>query len=85
MTQVEFVRLYNSTSLTNYVGVQARRHANNPDDIDDFKQEAWARIALLSSGCSTDTVGGEAYRAIHAAYERERRRRCHEIPFSRMT
>lgn len=84
MTQVEFLRLYNSTSLTCYVEMQARRHANNPDDIDDFKQEAWVRVSLLSSGCSTDRVEREVYNSIATAYQRELRHRKHEIPFSRM-
>lgn len=85
MTERVFNGWYNTSAVRDYICLQAQRHCNNEDDRSDFEQEAWARIFLLTSGCCVEQIHQEAYRAIHAAYERERRHRGHEIPFSRMT
>ena len=85
MTPSKFNMWYNDRGLSVYVSLQAQRHANNQDDMDDFKQEAWARVFSLTSGCCIDQIHREVYNAIATAYQRELRHRKHEIPFSRMS
>ena len=83
MTEAVFGKWYKDAAVMCYVWSQARRHANNDDDMMDFEQEAWARVSQLPDDAKVPRILGEIYRGIHAAYERELRHRKHEIPFSR--
>jgi hypothetical protein len=80
MTQVEFLRLYNSTSLCSYVETQARRRSRDPDNREDYSQAAWEAVLLMSSGCSTDTVKRKVVSAIFTEYMKDYRRRQREVP-----
>lgn len=80
MTQVEFMTLYNCTSLCNYVATQARRRSHDPDNQEDYRQSAWEAVLLMSSGCSMDTVKHKVESAIFTEYMKDYRRRQREVP-----
>lgn len=75
MTGEEFVRLYEDTDLRQYIVDEARRHSKRIEDQEDFVQEAWLRISQLEPDRTLEHYCEEAYRAIHAWYERARRRK----------
>lgn len=81
MEQVEFMGLYNSTSLCNYVEVQARRRSSRPENQDDYKQAAWEAVLTMSSCVSMDIVKRKVVSAIFTEYMRDYRRRQREVPF----
>jgi len=84
VTKDTFCRWYDDIDLCKYVYAQAKRHANNDEDMADFIQEAWMRVSQLPDNAKIPRIQGEVYRGIHAAYERGLRRRKREIPFSRL-
>ena len=85
MTKDTFSRWYDDIDLGKYIYAQAKRHANNEDDMADFMQEAWMRISQLSDNAKLPRIQREVYNAIATAYQRELRHRKHEIPFSRIS
>jgi DNA-directed RNA polymerase specialized sigma24 family protein len=75
MTGDEFVATWADRELRQYVVDQARRHSKNPEDQEDYIQEAWMRIAEADANKTEAYYEDEAYRAIHAAWKRDYRRK----------
>jgi DNA-directed RNA polymerase specialized sigma24 family protein len=80
MTGEECTNLFlTNLPLRQYIIDQARRHSSNREDQEDFVQEAWLRIFESEPDRTDDYYYPIAYRAIHWAYEKERRKLQTEI------
>jgi hypothetical protein len=75
VTGEEFMTIYGDTALRQYVIDEAKRHSKRLEDQEDFVQEAWLRLSQLEPDRTLEHYREEAYRAIHAIYERDRRRK----------
>lgn len=78
MHQKDMLKLWANKELGEYIRGQARRHFTNEQDREDACSEAWERIAGCSTRANMETIKNAGMNAIHAFYERERRRRIRE-------
>lgn len=78
MHQKDMLKLWANRELGEFIRMQARRHFTNEQDREDACSEAWERIAGCMSRASMETIKNAGKNAIHAFYERERRRRVKE-------
>jgi DNA-directed RNA polymerase specialized sigma24 family protein len=68
------LRLYNNSELSRYIIHQAIRHFSDMSDREDAVSEALEKIMAQPVGEDQDYYKRIAYNAIHAFYERTRRR-----------
>jgi DNA-directed RNA polymerase specialized sigma24 family protein len=61
-----------------YVKNQAARHFSCPEDQEEMADDAWTAIWRRLNGGGISDAKKIAYREIHNAYERARRRRIRE-------
>lgn len=71
MTGAEIATLMQNSELKRAIHKIARRYSKRIEDIEEYIQDAWLRIAACEEG-DKDHYCKEALRAIRNAYERKR-------------
>ena len=72
MTGDELVKLMRDPAMKHAVYKAARRHTRSIEDIEEYMDDAWMRIADCDSGKDEEYYATQAFRAINAAYMRKR-------------
>lgn len=68
MTGEELVALMRDRSMSRAVYKAARRYTKNPEDIEEYMDDAWMRIAECHADKTHDYYTRQARRAVHASY-----------------
>lgn len=82
MTGEELVALMRNKAMSRAVYKAARRYTKNPEDIEEYMDDAWMRIAECHAGLTHEYYVTQARLGVKASYDRQWyvRKKNTEIP-----